>query len=177
MSDAEDFAEPEGTSEVEDEDSESEEESGKEEDDGEDEPDTGSVADPPGPGRSSEERFNWPGPPWSAGKPEGALPADVKVVVVPDDERITSDTISLFELAKVSSVMANYERRSDDVVHGAMRKAYSGKTPLTIVRTISLVGATYHPNGQLKSRGVQTVEIWRVAELINPHPLPKDISL
>jgi hypothetical protein len=126
-------------------------------------------------GRMTEERFNWPGPLWSAGRPDGAHPADEEVIRVPDAERTTSDTLSIYELAKVCAVMANHERSADNVVHGAMRKVYSGRTPLTVVRTVSVMPAVYAADGTLKSRGKRWVEVWRVAELHNPHPLPAGI--
>lgn len=154
-------------------DSESDSEGDSDSDGGEEGPGAGD--DGSGTHRMTEERFNWPGPLWSAGRPDGAHPADEEVIRVPDAERTTSDTLSIYELAKVCAVMANHERSADNVVHGAMRKVYSGRTPLTVVRTVSVKPAVYAADGTLKSRGKRWVEVWRVAELHNPHPLPAGI--
>jgi len=119
--------------------------------------------------------FDWPGPVWSAGHPDGAHQAPLREVIVRDEDRITPSTISVHEVARLVALEAVHDRTSDDAIRGAMQRVYGAKTPFTIRRAIKRVPAVYGPDGKLVSEGEIWIEVWRVGELHNPHPPPMDL--
>ena len=119
--------------------------------------------------------FDWPGPAWSAGHPDGAHQAPLREVIVPDEDRITPATLSVHEAARLVALEAVHDRTSDDAIRGAMRRVYEAKTPFTIRRAIKRVPPVYGTDGKLVSEGEIWVEVWRVGELHNPHPPPMDL--
>ncbi len=119
--------------------------------------------------------FDWPGPAWSAGHPDGAHQAPVREVIVKDEDRVTPSTLSLNELARLVALEAVHDRTSDDAIRGAMQRVYDGKTAFTIRRAIKRVPPAYGPDGKLVSEGKVWIEVWRVGELHNPHPPPMEL--
>jgi hypothetical protein len=119
--------------------------------------------------------FDWPGPAWSAGHPDGAHQAPLREVVVKDEDRITPSTLSVNEVARLVALEAVHDRTSDDAIRGAMQRVYDAKTAFTIRRAVKRVPAVYGPDGKLVSEGEIWIEVWRVGELHNPHPPPIDL--
>ena len=116
--------------------------------------------------------FDFPGPQWMVGLRDGAPQPPIRVVIVPDEERVTPDTMSPFEFARLVGLEAVHDRTSADAVAGAKRRVYEGQTPFTIRRTLRVIPPVYGPGRTLVREGEMHVEVWRRGELKFPCPPP-----
>jgi hypothetical protein len=116
--------------------------------------------------------FDFPGPQWMVGLRDGATQPPMRVVIVPKEGRVTADTMSPFEFARLVGLEAVHDRTSDDAVAGAKRRVYEGQTSFTIRRTVRMIPPVYGAGGGLKREGEMHIEVWRSSELRYPHPPP-----